>query len=1176
MKQLAFLFLFLATKSLAQTGYPDSTFNYERREKYGDGYGFNMNYVNDVDFLNNGKMLFAGSFTDYGGWRVNGLSRLNSDRSLDKSFQAKFNAGCWLRQSEILSDQKIIVAGDFSSVGGQSINGIVRLNEDGTVDNTFLIGSGINSGGVINSFLIDSNNKIVLTGNFTSINGVACQNIARLNSDGTVDLTFNTSLGSDGAIMSIREFSNGNYAIGGLFTTYNGISRNKLAVVLPDGTADTTFHIQGGFYGDVFCIDIQNDQKILVTGSIYLFNSSTPLNNIARVNTDGSLDSTFSNENLNSTPTWIEQRNDGTILVAGAISYYDANGFIAKGLMVTNSDGSVTQLVQTDIFSSYYPSEFYVSKTVISPANEIYVVGFVNYIAAFSPYSGVLKFNGNTYEYITESSIGTGPNSSLDDGLVQHDGKIVCAGYFQTFNGVPTSGIVRLNMDGTIDSTFLSGSGIVNISGNPVVTALEQQLDDKLIVGGDFNNYNGTPVHGPIRLNTDGTLDNTFNAGTGVNGIVYDIAIQPDGKIILVGHFTYYNGNYCSGLCRINVDGSYDPTFSPQAQLTSPAEVYTIEILENGQMVVGGYFDNRLIRLNYDGSLDSSFTYTTNATYSVKEIEVFDDGKFLVLTTGNGIIRLNSDGSFDNSFVVSGLPTNNGLTSICLRQNGTIVTPYGILNPDGSFQNGNLFSNLTDWYGVNKIRLASDGRIYFLTEHYTDPNFPIYNGIVRLIDTIPTVNGLEVYFNNIHDVTCSDSGYVHANAIFGHAPYTFEWLVNGSNLQTFIPGEPGFYGCAVVDNSGARDTSYLYVDGPVLLHEIDLRATLHSNEFRPGFDGTLWINASNEGCNTTDGILRLVVDTILDSLSFDPAPTGISGDTLIWNYNTINSDFGPINIQLGYFVPTYAQIGDSISLELSFSTNDVDIDTTNNLETHLIPIVNGFDPNYIAAYPYGFCEELYVDSNQTMTYTIHFQNTGNSEAIHIKVLNNLYGPLDLNSLKLLGSSSPVWVEMIDNTKLMFHFDNIHLIDSTHNEPNSHGFVTYSMRSVSNSLGAIGNNAQIFFDYNPPVATNTVTHTIYNGTASNETCYLDLNEYVISENAISVYPNPFYAEIHIESEENKIKSYEIITLDGNVVLRGVLDNTKKTIDLSQLESGLFLLKLVNEQGLTKELKKIIKL
>lgn len=1174
MKQLVFLFLFLSTKSFAQTGYPDTTFNYERREKFGDGYGFNMSHVNDLDLLNNGKMLYAGSFSDYGGWKINGLCRLNSDRSLDKTFQAHFNSGCWLRQSEVLPDQRIIVAGEFSSVGGQSINGVVRLNADGTVDNSFLIGSGINSGGVVYSFLIDANNKIVLTGNFTSINGVACQNIARLNADGTVDLTFNTALGADGLINSVREFANGNYAIGGLFTTYNGLSRNKLAVVLPDGTADTAFDIQGGFGGEVYGIAIQQDQKILVVGSIYSFDTAS-LNRIARVNTDGSLDLTFSNNNLNSAPFWIEERTDGTILVAGATSYYDANGFEAKGLMVTNADGSVTQLVETNVFSSYYPSEFYVTKVVISPANEIYIVGYVNYIGTFSPYSGVIKFNGNTYQQISEPSIRTGSNKPLDDGLVQYDGKIVCAGYFQYFDGVATSGIVRLNEDGTIDSTFLSGSGIENILGTPVVTALEQQLDGKLLVGGNFDNYNGTSLHGPIRLNADGTIDSTFNAGTGVNARVYDIAIQPDGKILLVGEFTDYNGSYGPGLCRINTDGSYDPTFIPQLPYTFSPYAYSVEILANGQIVVGGYSDYQLARLNIDGTLDASFTYPTAVGNYVTEIEVLDNGKLIILT-GNGIKRINTDGTFDNSFVVSGLTGNNSLTSICLRPDGTIITPNGILNSDGSFQNGNLFSNLTYWYDVKKIRLAPDGRIYFFTEHYTNPNLPMYNGVVRLIDTIPVVNGLEVYFNNIHDVTCTDSGSVYANAIFGQAPYSFEWLVNGSNNQHFVPGEPGFYGCAVVDNAGARDTSYLYVDGPQLLNEIDLRVTLHSNEFRPGFEGSLWINASNEGCVTTEGILTLVVDTLLDSVSAFPAPTSISGDTLTWNYAAINSDSMPVNIQLDYYVPVYAQIGDSVSLELKFLTNDSDIDPTNNLEIHKMPIVNGYDPNYISAYPYGLCEELYIDSNQTMTYTIHFQNTGNSEAIHIKVLNEFDGPLDLSSLRLLGSSSPVWVELIDNTKLMFHFDNIHLIDSIHDEPNSHGFVTYSMRSVSNSFGIIENNAQIFFDYNPPVITNTVTNTVYNGTVSPETCYLALNEYTISDNEISVYPNPFYTEITIDSKELTIQSYVITDLNGSVILRGGFDSSKKTIDLSQLESGMFLLNLMNKQGMTNETKKIIKL
>jgi len=355
-----------------------------------------------------------------------------------------------------------------------------------------------------------------------------------------------------------------------------------------------------------------------------------------------------------------------------------------------------------------------------------------------------------------------------------------------------------------------------------------------------------------------------------------------------------------------------------------------------------------------------------------------------------------------------------------------------------------------------------------------------------------------------------------------------------------------------------------------------LRSSLHSNEFRPGFEGTLWINASNEGCVLTNGTLSLILDTILDSITTVPAPTSTSGDTLFWNYSAINSAFGQIDIVLDYYVPTYAQIGDSVSLKVNFHTNDSDIDTTNNVEIHKIPIVNGYDPNYISSYPYGFCEEKYIDSNQIMNYTIHFQNTGNSEAIHIKVLNELDGPLDLNSIKLLGSSSPVWVELIDTSTLMFHFDNIHLIDSIHDEPNSHGFVTYSLRSDFNSFGTIENKAQIFFDYNPPILTNSIANTIYNGTVSMETCYLEINENTILNNEVSVFPNPFNTEITIGLGELKIKNFVITDLSGSVILKGDLDNSTKSIDLTQLKSGMYILNLKDEQSFIKYTKKIIKL
>src|SRR5690606_21892439 len=108
---------------------------------------------------------------------------------------------------------------------------------------------------------------------------------------------------------------------------------------------------------------------------------------------------------------------------------------------------------------------------------------------------------------------------------------------FNSFNGTARSRIARLNTDGSLDTTFNIGSGF-----NYRVYSIVTQTDGKIIVGGEFTSFNGTPRNYIARLNTDGSLDTTFNVGTGFNLSVNSISPQTDGKIIVGGWFSSFNG----------------------------------------------------------------------------------------------------------------------------------------------------------------------------------------------------------------------------------------------------------------------------------------------------------------------------------------------------------------------------------------------------------------------------------------------------------------------------------------------------------------------------------------------------------------------------------------------------------------------------------------------------------
>lgn len=112
------------------------------------------------------------------------------------------------------------------------------------------------------------------------------------------------------------------------------------------------------------------------------------------------------------------------------------------------------------------------------------------------------------------------------------------------------------NLDGSLDNTFQSGIGANNI-----IRAVVVLPDDKILIGGDFTNYNGTAINRIARLNANGTLDNTFTVGSGASASVYNLTLTPTGKILMTGSFVTYNGDSVNRLTRLNSNGVRDNTF---------------------------------------------------------------------------------------------------------------------------------------------------------------------------------------------------------------------------------------------------------------------------------------------------------------------------------------------------------------------------------------------------------------------------------------------------------------------------------------------------------------------------------------------------------------------------------------------------------------------------------------
>jgi uncharacterized delta-60 repeat protein len=189
---------------------------------------------------------------------------------------------------------------------------------------------------------------------------------------------------------------------------------------------------------------------------------------------------------------------------------------------------------------------------------------------------------------------------------VQPNGKILAGGDFQTFAAANMRYVVRLEPDGSVDTGFNTGTGP-----NNYIRATAVQADGKALIGGFFTSFNGTPINRIARLNVDGTLDATFNIGSGAAAPVYKIVVQPDGKIIVCGQFLSFNGVPVHNIVRLNADGTLDPAFSLSG---ADGAIRDAALQSDGKIAIGGHFTAcsgitrlRVAKLNADGTLDMSF-----------------------------------------------------------------------------------------------------------------------------------------------------------------------------------------------------------------------------------------------------------------------------------------------------------------------------------------------------------------------------------------------------------------------------------------------------------------------------------------------------------------------------------------------------------------------------------------
>lgn len=527
--------------------------------------------VNGVD-----KVLVGGVFAAYNGSVRNNILRLNLDGTLDTNFNAGSSVQGSISKIEVTSAGNLLLLGGIANYNAAVTQGLISLTSTGILDTSFNSGGvGFTNSGTYTpptSMTLKSDGKILVSGDFTEYNGATINRIALLKADGTLDTNFNLGTGINSAVSTSAISSDGGLLFGGNFSSYNGNNVIGYFKTNAAGTLDASFNANAtvmSAFAPSYAIK-QADDKLIIAGNFNLVNG-TPKNYLVRLNTDGTIDTNFNNGGTgpNNTVSVIALQADNKILIGGNFTTY--NGISSSRIARLETNGTLdTTFTPGSGFTTTGPS---VNINAIQQlSTQKILVGGGN----FSSYNGTTITNKNLIQLNVDGTYdsgfntnGTGVNNGSKYVYIikeQANGRILVGGSFASFNGTNANGIIRLNADGTVDTDFIQswGSG-AGLSANAYLKQiLIQPSDQKIIIGGSFSTYNTTSRTNIARLNSDGSLDTTFDAGTVPAATTF---FQPlllsDGKILVPGTFTSFNNTTINKLVRLNTNGTVDTSFTP-------------------------------------------------------------------------------------------------------------------------------------------------------------------------------------------------------------------------------------------------------------------------------------------------------------------------------------------------------------------------------------------------------------------------------------------------------------------------------------------------------------------------------------------------------------------------------------------------------------------------------------
>ena len=622
------------------------------------------------------------------------VMRLNSDGSLDATFP-NINAGSIFTQNAVTMD--IDSAGNIY-VGGGFTGRIFKFDSTGTLDSTFSTNRGTGfSSGIVGRITYDQySDKIYVIGySLSTYNGVTLpqNNLIRMNLDGTIDNTFDgggsgyqnaistagTSYDTRGRVIPLPDGKlwflmagyNSRY-ITSTISTYQHIMRLN-----SDGTIDTSFPVTTGSITNsgfnhpttttVRCatVTVLDSGNLLVTGTFNSFKGVSCKEGWAVI------DATTAEVTSEFAPTYsaaTQQIDSFSDVITSYTKLQNGTHLITidtiRAYWNHYPDGHIYRCLLSDYntratnFGTGFNSDVYVIKT--DAAGNIYIAG------AFTEYNGttvgrIVKLNSN-FELDTtfNTNIGTGFSGASYDINFLADGSIICAGGYNQFKGVTNNRIIVLNPDGTKNTNFDNTTGFNNI-----VYTIDVH-NDIIYAGGLFTTYKGVTVNRICALNSDGSIHTEFQnqVTTGFSSTVTSIYLDTDlNRLYVTGGFIQYNSVNTAYICALTLQGIKDTTFA--VTVTGGTSSWNvIRVQSDGKVLVGGATVANIngtsmgscqwIRLNTNGTVDLINKYPQSTAANIYDINTDGDGNIYLASNTGTIYVLDSNGNSIDSISTSG------------------------------------------------------------------------------------------------------------------------------------------------------------------------------------------------------------------------------------------------------------------------------------------------------------------------------------------------------------------------------------------------------------------------------------------------------------------------------------------------------------------------------------------